>query len=361
MPRWLQVVLAAAFAVPLAWAQEWQVVYSHSVPRESLVFADVAFPSAERGVAVGVIRDNQGRDAQAVALLTSDGGKIWNQVTLDESPLSLFFLDDARGWMVTVQGIWKTEDSGLSWTRLSRHAQNSIERVWFLDSMHGFAVGREKTVLETRNGGVRWDAIPEAAEPTGNPAFTTYTQIAFVDGQRGLIVGSNTPPGSVKGPRQVPTLTVLLQTLNGGVGWAGADMPLFGQVSALKLARSEGLILFTYADTFEVPSEVYRLEVRTGSTTSVFKQKDRLVTGMALFTGQAFLAVAEPRARANPERGKLRMLSTTDFVKWTEMKVDKRAVGARVLLAGPDAEHLWAATDTGMLLKMVPDKKVDKK
>jgi hypothetical protein len=50
-------------------------------------------------------------------------------------------------------------------------------------------------------------------------------------------------------------------------------------------------------------------------------------------------------------------LTTTDFVKWNEMKVDKRAAGVRVLLAGPDAEHLWAATDTGMLLKMVPERK----
>src|SRR5260221_3609651 len=119
MPRWLQVVLAAAFAVSSAWGQEWQIVYSHSVSRESLVFTDVAFPSAERGIAVGVIRDNQGRDTQAVALLTSDGGTIWNQVRLEETPVSLFFLDDERGWMVTAQGIWKTEDSGHTWMRLS--------------------------------------------------------------------------------------------------------------------------------------------------------------------------------------------------------------------------------------------------
>lgn len=360
MPRWLHVVLAAAAAVSLAQGQtpnyEWRAVYSHDVARERLVFTDVAFPSADRGIAVGVIKDAQGRDAQAVALLTGDGGTIWNQVTLEEVPVSVFFIDAGRGWMVTAQGIWKTEDSGLAWTRLSRHTQNSIERVWFLDSMHGFAVGREKTVLETLDGGVRWNPVPEAAEPTGNPAYTDYTQIAFADGQRGLIVGSSTPPGADKGPRQVPTMTVQLQTLNGGVVWAASAAPLFGRVSGLTLSRSDGLIVFAYADTFEWPSEVYRLELRAGGTTSVFKQKDRLVTGVALFNGRAFLAVTEPKARTNPARGKVRFLTTADFIKWSEMKVDRRAAGARVLLAGPDAEHLWAATDTGMLLKMVAGK-----
>ena len=352
MPRWPSIVGAAVFAASLAWGQEWKVAYAHAVNRETLVFTDLAFPTAERGIAVGVIRDAQGRDRQAIALLTSDGGAIWNQVTLEEVPLSVFFLDEARGWMVTAQGVWRTQDSGASWTRMSRHTQNSIERIWFLDSLHGFAVGREKTVLETLDGGSRWTPVPEAAEPTGNPAYTGYTQIAFADAQRGLIIGSSTPPAAETGPRQVPTMTVQLQTLNGGVVWAGSAAPLFGQASGLALTRTDGLIVFAYANTFEVPSEVYRLDLRTGSTTSVFKQKDRLVTGVALFNGRAFLAVAEPKALANPARGKVRILSTTDFLKWTEMKMDKRAAGARVLLAGPDPEHLWAATDTGMLLKV---------
>ncbi len=37
---------------------------------------------------------------------------------------------------------------------------------------------------------------------------------------------------------------------------------------------------------------------------------------------------------------------------WDEMKVDYRAVARTVMLAGPDAEHVWAATDTGMILHL---------
>lgn len=348
--------LAAAIAASAAWGQQWRAVYAHNRPDEQLVFTDLAFPSSEQGVAVGVLRDRQGRDREAIALLTSDGGRIWNQVALEEIPVSLFFLDAARGWLVTTGGIWRTEDSGLSWTRLSRHAQNALTRVWFLNSLHGFAVGREKTVLETHDGGTRWTAVPEAAEPVGDPSYTAYTQIAFADDRHGLIVGAGVPPNAARAPRQAPTMTVQLQTLDGGLVWAASAAPLFGQVSGLRLTRSDGLIVFAYADTFPWPAEVYRLDLRTGRTTSVYKQKDRAVTGIALFDGKAFLAVTEPKARANPARGKVRILTTTDFLNWSEMKVDQRASGSRVYLAGPDPEHLWAATDAGVLLRLAPGK-----
>jgi hypothetical protein len=37
------------------------------------------------------------------------------------------------------------------------------------------------------------------------------------------------------------------------------------------------------------------------------------------------------------------------------MPVDYRAVAHSVLLTGPDENHVWAATDTGMILKLVTD------
>ena len=48
------------------------------------------------------------------------------------------------------------------------------------------------------------------------------------------------------------------------------------------------------------------------------------------------------------------MLSSVDLVEWKEMDVDYRAVATTLVLAGPDREHLWAATDTGMILHLVP-------
>ncbi len=122
-----------------------------------------------------------------------------------------------------------------------------------------------------------------------------------------------------------------------------------------RLSGEKGLLVFGYADSFEWPAEVYRLDLKTGESESVFKKKDRLVTDAAIFDdGRGFLAAVEPsgRLRSAPIPGKVRMLSSTNLKDWVEMPVDYRAVAQSLVLAGPDAEHLWAATDTGMILRL---------
>jgi len=128
-----------------------------------------------------------------------------------------------------------------------------------------------------------------------------------------------------------------------------------GSVVSLKLAGESGLAVFGYADSFEWPAEVYRLDLTTGKSESVFKQKERRVTDATIFAnGSAFLAAVEPpgRLRSAPIPGKVRMLTSTDLKNWVEMPVDYRAVAQSLVLAGPDAGHLWAATDTGMILRL---------
>jgi hypothetical protein len=57
----------------------------------------------------------------------------------------------------------------------------------------------------------------------------------------------------------------------------------------------------------------------------------------------------------SPVPGKVKILTSNDMDEWTEMTVDYRAVAHSVLLAGPDENHVWAATDTGMILKLVKE------
>ncbi len=86
-------------------------------------FTDIAFPSPLRGIAVGFIEDQLGqRQPRNISLVTADGGKTWAEVKLNDTPYSLFFLDDSTGWMVTEDGIWKTEESGRTWKRISKHS-----------------------------------------------------------------------------------------------------------------------------------------------------------------------------------------------------------------------------------------------
>jgi hypothetical protein len=241
-------------------------------------------------------------------------------------------------------------------------------RVWFVDEQHGFAIGYQKTVLQTGDGGRTWTAVPEAAKPTGNPAFTAYSRIVF-DGDHGIILGAAVPPRrelgrfpswmdpdrATKTPA-APNVTLLLETRDRGVNWISSNSSLLGMATSIRLAGMMGITLFSFPESFEFPSEAYNLDFSNGKTTGVFKNKTRRVFDVALFHGPAVvLAAIEPTGRLNtvPIPGKVKMLSSVDMIEWTEMPVDYKAVATTLVLAGPDRDHLWAATDTGMILHLV--------
>jgi len=374
---WFLVLAPALLAAPALLGQRWTIQYFYDQARDELTITDLAFPSAQRGIAVGWTQQRD-KKPKPVSLVTSDGGEHWSLSPLEDMPRSIFFLNESAGWMVTEDGIWSTEEAGRSWRKIADQKKPKkklgptppgglILRVWFLDARHGFAAGYQKTVLQTSDGGRTWTALPEAAKPTGNPAFTAYTQIAF-DGPHGLIVGASVPPRRDLGPfpswmdperasraREVPTITLVLQTLDRGGHWAAENAPLFGLVSAVKMAGADALDVFSYGPSFEWPSEVYRVDLRNGKSFSVFREHDRRVTSVALFPGpRAFLAAVEPTGRLNtvPIPGKVKMLTSSDLTNWKDMDVDYRAVATNLMLAGPDPEHLWAATDTGMILRL---------
>jgi hypothetical protein len=392
MLRWL---LAAALLTALhgqtTEGGRWTLQYFYDQDGKDLHITDLAFPSEKRGIAIGTIVDREGRKPQFTCLVTSDGGEHWALTPLKEFPRSIFFLDESNGWMVTGESLWFTQEAGRSWTRISDQIKPDkkladaprgglILRVWFLDAQRGFAVGLQKSVFETRDGGRTWKPLAEAAAPTSNPAYSAYSHIAFADARRGLIVGGYAPPRnagksrqerdeegdlpdwmhpeSALQRRQQPRLTLELDTLDGGETWKSGTAPLLGSLVSTRLAGANGLLVFNYADSFELPAEVYRLDLKTGRSESVFKKRDRLVTDAAIFSdsmdGRAFLAAVEPpgRLRSAPIPGKVRMLSSSNRKDWVEMPVDYRAVAQSLVLAGPDAGHLWAATDTGMILRL---------
>jgi hypothetical protein len=377
MFRWFLAVLVFA---PAALAQKWTVQYFYDQDRTELQLTDLAFPSTERGIAIGTIYEREGRKPKYTALVTSDGGASWALVPLKEFPRSIFFLDESNGWLVTSEGIWHTAESGRSWTRISDQIKPNkkmdspppgglILRVWFLDAQHGFAAGFQKSVFETRDGGRTWNPVEEAAKPASNPAYSLYTHLGFADGRQGLIVGGYSPPRKdadlpdwmdpekAMRRRPVPTLTLELETRDGGMAWASSTAPLIGSVASLRVSENLGLAVFGYADSFEWPSEVYSLSLSTGKSESVFKQKDRRVTDAISFSGaRAFLAAVEPSGRlhSSPIPGKVKMLTSVNLKDWTEMDVDYRAVARSLVLAGPDPAHVWAATDTGMILRLTP-------
>jgi len=363
-------------------SQRWKLQYFYDEAGTDLQIIGLAFPSASHGVAVSEILDSNGnRKPKPTALITGDGGAHWTLVPLQDTPRSLFFLDEVNGWMIGREGFWFTGDTGRTWTRLCNQLkpgkrlgeEGLILRVAFVDPRHGFAVGLQKSVFETNDGGRSWAPFGEAAKPSSNPAYSLYTHVAFAGDKRGMIVGGYSPPSKdgetepdwvdperALQRRQVPTLTLEMETRDGGMSWASQTAPLLGSLISLSLRGTSGLGVFAYADSFAWPSEVFRFDLTTGKSTSVFKQKDRRVTDALVYSdrafpdGQGFLAAVEPPGQmaSVPVPGKVRILSSANLSDWEEMKVDYRAVAGFVTLAGPDPEHVWAATDTGMILQL---------
>lgn len=344
----------------------WDIQYQYRQIDSTLSINDISFMSDTRGVVCGFTTDRHGNEKQLM-LATRDGGAHWAEAPLKEPCLALFFLDDSTGWMVSEKGIWETEESGRTWTKL-RNSPSGMLRVWFLDRKHGFAAGLEKRVFETTNGGETWTPVQIAEEGEGDRTYTTYGEIGFTEG-KGIITGWNIPPHR-GGPdwmepdkaarrRQVPNLTILLETVDGGKTWKRSEASIFGQVTRISLApQGVGLGLIEYKDEFEVPSEVYRIDTGLrGSSTSVFRQADRAITDVRTFAGSNTWIIAgyetEGKIYRSPIPGKLKVLLSDDEEHWSEMMVDYRAVAHRAMIAGPDEKHLWIATDTGLILKLV--------
>ncbi|HEX4137489.1 MAG TPA: YCF48-related protein [Bryobacteraceae bacterium] len=352
----------------LAADPHWEMQYNYRQVDSALSINDFLFTSATRGIVCGFTTDRHGKENPLV-LVTKDAGKTWTELPVKEAGLSLFFLDDSDGWMVTEKGVWQTVEGGRSWTKM-KSAPSGLLRIWFLDKKHGFAAGLEKRVFETTNGGETWTLLPIATEAQGDATYTTYGEIAF-SGNNGIIAGWNVPPRK-GGPDwmeperaarrpQLPNLTIMLQTKDAGKTWAKSEASIFGQITRISMApQGIALGLVEYKDEFEFPSEVYRVDtLSNGSSDSVFRDKNRAITDVRTFAGSTKGVIAgyetEGSIYRSPIPGKLKVMTSDDLENWHEMPVDYKAVAHRAMIAGPDENHLWIATDTGMILKLVTE------
>jgi hypothetical protein len=357
----------AILAGPIAAQEpEWKSQYFYDQAHSSLVILDLQFASAQRGVAVGFVL--KGSHRQPAAVVTSDGGAHWDLTRPQEMPVSLFFLNEGLGWMVAESSLWKTTEAGRSWTKVGGLPSGRILRVFFLDADNGWAVGFKKTVLETHDGGLKWTPVAAASTPPGAPAYSAYTLVAFATPKFGLIVGFNRPPR--RGPefpeqldpqgaanyREVPHLSYSLETRDAGKTWRPASQSLFGNTTKIRFLRDgSGIGLIEYSQYFRLASEVYTVNWTTGRSESIYKDAKFGVTDVwKMPEGALYLAgtLAQGRMR-NLVEGRVQVLTSHDNKTFRAMAVDYRATANRVILACPDGQNMWMATDTGMILKLV--------
>ena len=353
----------------LASAQEpgrWRMQYFYDKEHATFVISDLKFPSVKRGIAVGAIFE--GRSVKPMSALTSDGGAHWSLVPLSEPGQSLFFLNDSLGWLVTTKGLWRTEESGRSWRKLKAPA--GLARVHFVDPDHGWAVGARKLIYESKNGGADWVKVSAAEKVESNPEYTRFAWIEFVNKDVGMIGGWSRPPRRLGQQfpdwmdpeeaaqrREWPHLAIELETQDGGKNWSPSTSSIFGRISAARFSpQGWGLGLIEFSDTFEWPSEVFFWDWKTGRQKRIYRVKDRKVTDMAIASpdGPIYFGAVEHFGELQqlPIPGKVKIIRSDNGIKWTEMEVDYHAVARRVILSAAGPNDIWAATDTGMILKL---------
>lgn len=356
--------MAAALLAAPGLAQKWQKQYLHEDAKTRLMLVDIAFASPQRGVAVGATfrRDLAGASPKPVSLVTSDGGQHWVALPLEELPVSLFFLNENLGFLVTERALWKTVEAGRQWTKVSKPPARVLQ-VYFADDKRGWAACERKTALATTDGGVTWTKIKEAADAPGEAARTSFHWIAF-RGQRGVMLGHNSiarpaglpawlEPQRALRERETPEVAMTLETENGGAIWVVNAARAMGQISRFRFGPDWTAMLVEHAVSYQYPSEIVVAQEGAQMLTRYHDPKT-LITD--LWAGEDGALYAAGVAAIAPLRGvvpeKVRALHTRDFKTWTSVEVDYRALGNSVRLAGA-GNDLWMATDRGMILKLV--------
>jgi photosystem II stability/assembly factor-like uncharacterized protein len=362
--RCVAILCVTALAAAPQNAPRWRMKYFYDRAKSELVIADLVFPSATRGIAVGALQE--GTHFKPVMLNSSDGGATWTQSPLQEMPTSLFFLNDSLGWMATEKNVWITNEGGRDWQKLS-HPPAPVLRLWFWDENRGIAAGLKKGVFQTSDGGKKWTPVSEAAKPAGAPDRSAYNWIAFANQQFGLICGFNQPvsrwspmfpawldPEEALSRRETPHLAYTLSTNDGGKTWASGSASLLGRITRVRFGPDgSGLGLIEYGDSFNYSSEVYRINWKTGKSQTLFRDKKLVVTDIWVDKdGVAYLAGVEANGELRSlTPGRVKVFRSLNYGSFTPIPVDYRAEARRVIFAGGPA-GMWLATDSGMILKL---------
>jgi len=191
----------------------WQVHNSISPPTGIPALADITFPDAVHGWAVG----------DGLILATADGGTTWSAQSASSGLTSVSFPDATHGWAVGGGGfnggipvILHTGDGGLSWQTQfagTKTFPGAFTDVEFIDANHGWAAGSgapfpltvsHPIVGVTGDGGAHWKfvAIPHV--------HSVANAVTFVDAKHGWLASA---------PYNDSLPSMIFSTSDGGATW----------------------------------------------------------------------------------------------------------------------------------------------
>lgn len=340
--------------------------YLYDKERESLELGSLHFSSLLRGVATAVkYKDGEAKDN--LCLRTTDGGKTWQQTGIGRRPYSLFVLDEANAWIVCDNRLLYSDEGGARWQRL-KIPDKKMLRVHFQSPTRGWAYGIGNVFYETSDGGRTWKPVKESVELKLTSENTLLSWMEFVTPKQGMLSGTSrrrmewnsylpewmVPERSTR-RRMLPGVVFTMVTNDGGGTWRRVTTSAFGDLMKVRMRGMRGASLIAYDDGFDWPSEVNAMNLRTGGTEPIFRQRQIHVTDIAM-VGEAGILLAGiealGRLRMSSLSGRVKAIYSPNSKDWYDMKMDYRAEGTFARIARVGDDHFWIASNAGMILKL---------
>lgn len=213
---------------------------------------------------------------------TTDGFEtIETMLTTNVNLLAIDFPTQTTGYAVGGLGrIYKSMDSGTTWTLQESTTSSTLREVHFIDELTGFACGGSGLFLKTIDGGVTWASQTIGTEP--------IKDINFSDALNGVAVGS---------------WGTLRYTTNGGITWSTPQYTTLKHLNKITrtpnkivVAGDDGLIItstdngVSWTESFQGTLSFYAIasygnDIFTGGDGILYKSADEAQNWTVALTG----------------------------------------------------------------------------
>ncbi|MBF7731467.1 hypothetical protein ISX93_15480 [Pseudomonas sp. N040] len=165
-------------------------------------------------------------------IYSDDQGQTWVQAKVPTRALltAVFFVDAMHGWAVGHDAqILASTDGGATWTLQFEdpERESPLIDVWFENLEHGIASGAYGTLLETTDGGKSWEDIGDLLDNEDGVHLNSIIQVK--DG--GLLIAGE--------------MGLIFRSFDNGQSWETVEPPYEGSLfGALPLNQSRSLLVF---------------------------------------------------------------------------------------------------------------------
>ncbi len=150
---------------------------------------------------ISFVNENEGYidlSPDTLYLKSTNGGESWFKQSIGQKVNKVFFINQNHGWAVGDSGrILKTTNGGLNWSLKPSNTTVNLVNLSFIDSLVGWCAGDNGYLLITDDGGNSW-----LSQNVGSD--NNYLQVIFTDSNNGWVITDGAE---------------ILKTTNGGSDW----------------------------------------------------------------------------------------------------------------------------------------------